>query len=717
MSRGASSCSWVKGGVLAAAFALGATGCWVSVPLDGKACDESHPCVDGFSCWSGTCVSSGDGGPLADAGRHDAGRPDEDAGGPDSGPADSGPADSGVIDSGVADDGGGRDGGDEDAGDAAADDAGAADAGAVDAGPFAAAAGEWWDRRWPYRVDVVFDAGARARMDYPVDVELNLPALLAEAGIASFDERSPRVVEHDATGRVLAERPSYFFFDPISGDGVVFFALRGVTPAGGERRFSIYFADDSEAIEEGAPPYWQSRVQPITWNNNVVVSGLGRDADGTASGLSLKTFEDLAGRDTVFHRAAKILSSDGDYGSSTGSNGNDPATAVFGIELPSTRRLRVGNQQLFETVVNAGSLRLREFTWLGDQRIVRHLLRVENAGAQHVAGLRFFVVIDTDLDDSSDDTAAYVEEDDVVYASDPSRSVTKVVGVRAVPRSESHSVDLESLVFEQARDGALPGGNAATGDIGIGAAWTLPDLPPGEAATLRHQLALADSYALLRAALLDYADVPAMTLSAPLVPGPPEDVSPPPQIIDFVASPSVQVGEPAVLVWTTRAASACTLTGPGYDGAVPPRGSLAVVPTVSFGEDASFTLRCAGGEQGDAQAVKVVPVSDEYWVHSAADLPALAGLTYVEDLQIRYTDLSDLSGLSALTTVGDDLIIEDNHALTSLAGLDGLTTVGDDIEIVENPLLPTCAANELLGRVTVAGSTWVDGTDDDGTCP
>jgi hypothetical protein len=59
--------------------------------------------------------------------------------------------------------------------------------------------------------------------------------------------------------------------------------------------------------------------------------------------------------------------------------------------------------------------------------------------------------------------------------------------------------------------------------------------------------------------------------------------------------------------------------------------------------------------------------------------------TLILDLDINSNFvLTDISGLSSLTSVGENLSLQDNAVLTDISGLSNLTTVGGDLYIYEN---------------------------------
>jgi len=94
--------------------------------------------------------------------------------------------------------------------------------------------------------------------------------------------------------------------------------------------------------------------------------------------------------------------------------------------------------------------------------------------------------------------------------------------------------------------------------------------------------------------------------------------------------------------------------------------------------------------------------------------PSRANLTTVGgDLIINNNDsLTDLDGLESLTTVGWILYINDNYSLTNLDGLANLTTVDGDLYIDSNDILCQGLVDDFIANVTVGGSTSSTGNDD-----
>ena len=64
-------------------------------------------------------------------------------------------------------------------------------------------------------------------------------------------------------------------------------------------------------------------------------------------------------------------------------------------------------------------------------------------------------------------------------------------------------------------------------------------------------------------------------------------------------------------------------------------------------------------------------------------------------LTISGADISDLTPLTALTSVGNDIIIDSNSILTSLAGLNHIVSTGNKVEITNNPALASIGLTAL----------------------
>jgi uncharacterized repeat protein (TIGR02543 family) len=107
---------------------------------------------------------------------------------------------------------------------------------------------DWWDANWDYRAAVNVAAGSVARVDKPVEVEINFTQLLATAGgSGAWDENSLRVVEVNAQAQIINTNLP-FQFDRAAGfnattnaTGTLTFIMPGTTAASAGRTFHLYF--------------------------------------------------------------------------------------------------------------------------------------------------------------------------------------------------------------------------------------------------------------------------------------------------------------------------------------------------------------------------------------------------------------------------------------------------------------------------------------------
>jgi hypothetical protein len=81
-----------------------------------------------------------------------------------------------------------------------------------------------------------------------------------------------------------------------------------------------------------------------------------------------------------------------------------------------------------------------------------------------------------------------------------------------------------------------------------------------------------------------------------------------------------------------------------------------------------------------------------YYFHSQSDIDKFQfdyhDCTELEgDVFITGNDITNLIGLSAVTSIGGDIRIEGNDSLTNLTGLDNLITIGDELSIKGNSIL------------------------------
>ncbi len=88
-----------------------------------------------------------------------------------------------------------------------------------------------------------------------------------------------------------------------------------------------------------------------------------------------------------------------------------------------------------------------------------------------------------------------------------------------------------------------------------------------------------------------------------------------------------------------------------------------------------------------------------YSIHNADDLNKLSGYTTITGyLSIKNTELSNLDGLEALTTIDDGLEIENNHRLSNIDGLKNLKSV-EMIMLTGNPVLLNLNGFSSLNKV------------------
>lgn len=87
------------------------------------------------------------------------------------------------------------------------------------------------------------------------------------------------------------------------------------------------------------------------------------------------------------------------------------------------------------------------------------------------------------------------------------------------------------------------------------------------------------------------------------------------------------------------------------------------------------------------------------------NLNGLSGLTSIGgELRIeRCSVLTNLTGLNNLTSIGGYLHIYNNDALTNLTGLDNLTSIGDDLEILRNNALTNLKVLDNIDAGTITG--------------
>ena len=132
---------------------------------------------------------------------------------------------------------------------------------------------------------------------------------------------------------------------------------------------------------------------------------------------------------------------------------------------------------------------------------------------------------------------------------------------------------------------------------------------------------------------------------------------------------------------------------------------IAFVCTASCSDD--NTSSTDGGTDTDTSCPEG-EYSGDFTIGTQSDVATLAGYTSISgDLEIECLSCTDLSELICLTSVGGNLFLWDNDALTALAGLNALTSVGNNLTIFDNYALPDCEACDLLDQLT-SGPTLID---------
>lgn len=132
--------------------------------------------------------------------------------------------------------------------------------------------------------------------------------------------------------------------------------------------------------------------------------------------------------------------------------------------------------------------------------------------------------------------------------------------------------------------------------------------------------------------------------------------------------------------------------------------------------------RCAGGTQLEGELDLFTPMTDLSGLECVATVSGGVrldgtGVTSVEGLQNLTTiggdlvlneeaSLMELQGLSILDEVGGDVSFTANHSLERVTtGLEGLRTVGGDLTVADNPRLSDESGEQLLVQLSLAGAS------------
>jgi hypothetical protein len=123
-------------------------------------------------------------------------------------------------------------------------------------------------------------------------------------------------------------------------------------------------------------------------------------------------------------------------------------------------------------------------------------------------------------------------------------------------------------------------------------------------------------------------------------------------------------------------------------------------PTVCDG-DIALTTQAEVDAFDCTEVAGNLEISDGISGGDITDLSTLAELESVGgDLEIQYNDLlTSLTGLESLTSVGGLLWFTGNEQLQSFEGLEGLVSVGDDFRVFSHPTLTSFAGLERLASI------------------
>ena len=75
------------------------------------------------------------------------------------------------------------------------------------------------------------------------------------------------------------------------------------------------------------------------------------------------------------------------------------------------------------------------------------------------------------------------------------------------------------------------------------------------------------------------------------------------------------------------------------------------------------------------------------------------------NVTIQGSDITNLNGLSAVTSIGEGLYIQSNQALTSLSGLSAVTSIGEGLYIYANPALTSLTGLDNIDPTTITDLT------------
>ncbi|MFH1751155.1 MAG: hypothetical protein ABH863_05745 [Candidatus Micrarchaeota archaeon] len=135
---------------------------------------------------------------------------------------------------------------------------------------YAGAIDAWYNSSWHFRQKLEFNASGHARLDWPLELEINFTEHLRQAGSwnLSFDQNSLRVFEYNSSGSIVYEVPYQFdiasSYDPDGNAfGELVFIINGSTPINQKRTYYVYF----DTLASGQkPPITYSSALNYSWN-------------------------------------------------------------------------------------------------------------------------------------------------------------------------------------------------------------------------------------------------------------------------------------------------------------------------------------------------------------------------------------------------------------------------------------------------------------------
>lgn len=313
------------------------------------------------------------------------------------------------------------------------------------------------------------------RTNAPMDVALNLTALLSGGSVVGeVDTQSARLVEHDGAGGSATEVAAHYRHELVTGAGLLFFNLSGVTAAGAQRWYHFYF-DVVANGPKAAPLYWSAVPSSAVDTGALQLSNI---HGLSGSNYQIDHITRLGNQQDWLGLRSRLQSSAGAYGTNNGTAANP-----YGSTSQPLLLLGAGGVFLLEYSGAAGSLALKEYFLFTGHSYGLVRVQVGNPSAVQATGVSYVLDYDYDIGGFEGDTAGYLVGLDAAYALD-----TSLLGVFAVtgPQSVSHSVGEYAVVDAEVQSGTLSNTDTASGDVGMALQFALPDLQPFSTESLRY---------------------------------------------------------------------------------------------------------------------------------------------------------------------------------------------------------------------------------------